>query len=157
MDLFDELHDALSRRCVAAAGLKIGTSSTSDVRQDNTVEFLVDGAMYSASAQEVAFTATDHDIAADASTVQEAVFVVSIDSSGNLSLTMGTIASGSGEADYPEWDDIPSDEAVIGSVRIAVDAGSTKFDATSDALSAGHLTVTYTDLGFLFPRFDVAQ
>ncbi len=159
MDFFDELQHALKYRNLTDAGLQIGTGSKKEVRQNAaSVDYLIDGVFYNqGSAQEVGFTATDHDIAADASEVQEACYVVGIDSSGNLSLTMGTIASGAGNAKLPEWDDLPTDEAFLGYVRIAVDAGATDFDATGDDLDAGHLSVTYVDLGWLLPNFSSEQ
>ncbi|KKL93229.1 hypothetical protein LCGC14_1876820, partial [marine sediment metagenome] len=45
----------------------------------------------------------------------------------------------------------------IGYLRLAVAAGATDFDATSDDLSDGHLTDTFYSIGFLSPRFDAAQ
>lgn len=130
-----------------AAGLAIGTD-TAQVLIANTVNYLINGEFKSKTTAEVAFTADDHDIAADADAVQEAVYVLSLQADGTPVLTMGEIASGAGNAEVPAP---PEDEAVIGHVRIAVDAGATPFDAGSDALSAGHLTVTYTDAAFVHP------
>lgn len=90
----------------------------------------------------IAFTATTHDIAADTGAVQEAVYVFSTDSSGTITVTQGTVVDGSGNAAYPTT---PAGETCFGAVRIAVAAGSTDFNATSDDLDAGHLTVTYFD------------
>lgn len=131
---------------LSAAGLAIGTTSAAAVKISNTVTYLIDGVFKSKTTAEVAFTATTHDIAADAAAVQEAVYLVTLAADGTPTLTMGTIASGAGNAALP---DAPTDEAVIGHVRVAVAAGATDFDAGTDLLSAAHLTVTYTDTGLL--------
>lgn len=144
--LLDEVAEIASMS-LNAAGLAIGTDTT-QVLIANTVNYLINGEFKSKATAEVAFTADDHDIPADASLVQEAVYVLSLQADGTPTLTMGTIASGAGNAEVPAP---PVDEAVIGHVRIAVDAGATPFDAGSDALSAAHLTVTYTDAAFVRP------
>lgn len=134
---------ALRDRCLSKAGLAIGTSSTSAIKIVNTTAFVLNGIVYSKASAEVAFTATTMDIAADASAVKEAVYLLSLSNAGTPTLTMGAIATGAGNAVVPAT---PSGNCTIGYVRIAVAAGSTPFDASSDALSAGHLTVTYVDL-----------
>lgn len=132
--------------CLSAAGLTIGTVANTKVKIANTVTYLIGGVFKSKTTAEVAFTATTHDIPANASAVQEAVYVLSLDGDGTPTLTMGLITTGSGTAPIP---DPPAGQAVIGYVRIAVAAGATPFDASSDALNAGHLTVTYTDVAFI--------
>lgn len=125
----------------ATPGLQIGTTSNKEVRVNSTATYKADGEWKSKAAAEVGFTATTHDIAANASLVREAVYVVSVlPSDGSLALTMGTISSGAGTAQDPAT---PIGRVRLGSVRIAVAAGATPFDATTDALNAGHLTVTY--------------
>lgn len=154
MDLHDAVNTRLANMCLSAAGLAIGSSSKKKVLITNTVVFTSSGVFKSKSTAEVAFTATTMDIAANASTVQEACYMMTLAADGTPTLTMGTIATGSGKALLPE---IPATGTVIGYVRIAVAAGSTKFDASSDDLDAGHLTCTYVDLSFIAPRFDAAQ
>lgn len=154
MDQFDHLHTRLSYMAVSSAGLAIGSSSKKAVKIANTVNYLHAGIFKAKTTAEVAFTATSHDIAANASTVQEAVYLLSVIADGTVTVTMGDIATGAGNAKIPE---IPSGKTPIGYVRVAVAAGSTKFDATSDDLDAAHLTVTYVNLGYLAPRFDSAQ
>lgn len=127
------------------AGLAIGTSKPK-VLIANTVPFLIAGVFKSKSTAETAFTATTHDITALAGSVQEAVYLVTLDAAGTVTLTKGTTATGAGNAAIPS---APASEAVVGHVRIAVDAGATDFDASSDDLDAAHLTVTYTDLAFV--------
>ena len=142
----NEVRGNLGAFCLVAAGLAIGSGSKAKVLIANTVTYLIAGIFKSKSTAEVAFTATTHDIAANASTVQEAVYTMSLQADGTPTLTMGTIATGAGNAVVPAG---PSTEAVIGYVRIAMDAGATPFDATSDDLDAGHLTATYYDAAFV--------
>lgn len=130
-------------RCLSAAGLAIGTSSKAKLLIANTVIYVLAGAYKSKTTAEVAFTATTHDIAANASSVQEAVFLLSLDASGTATITKGTTATGAGNAVVPAT---PANNVAIGHARIAVDAGATPFDASTDELDASHLTVTYTDI-----------
>lgn len=154
MDYLDNLQTAIQHRATASGGLAIGSASAAKVKIVNTTTYLHNGHFKSKSTAEVAFTATTHDIPASASTVQEAVYLLTLAADGTPTLTMGAIATGSGNAKLP---DVPSAGTPIGYVRIAVAAGSTSFDASTDNLSAGHITDTYYDVGFLAPRFDGAQ
>jgi hypothetical protein len=136
---------------LASAGIVIGTGSAAKVKWGSSIVACVNGNIVTVTTEEVAFTATTHDIAASASTVREAVYLVCVDSAGTVTLVMGDIASGSGNAVWPV---APTDKACVGAVRVAVAAGSTPFDASTDLLSAGHITDTYynticspTDLG----------
>ena len=131
---------ALRNSILSSPGLAIGTGSKAKVLIANTVTFLSDGVFKSKTTAEVAFTATDHDIPANASTVQEAVYALSIAGDGTVTITMGTIATGSGNAQPPA---IPNGNALLGYVRIAVAAGATPFDASTDLLDAAHITDTY--------------
>ena len=154
MDLLDEMNFQMGNFCLNDPGFVIGSSAPEKVKITNTTKFLSDGVFKSKSTAEVAFTATTHDIPADADSVQEAVYLATIAADGTVTLTMGAIASGSGNALLPER---PATGTPLGYVRIAVAAGSTDFDASSDALSDGHLTDTFVSLGFLGARFDAAQ
>lgn len=129
--------------CFSKAGLAIGTTSKKEVRITNTTEFGVNGGAYRKTAAEVAFTATIMDIPANASTVQEACFLYSLNASGTPTVTMGAIATGAGNSVVPVT---PEDKCAIGYLRLAVAAGATSFDATTDDLDAAHLTDTYVDL-----------
>ena len=138
-------------RGLAAAGIVIGTGSAAKVKWGNSIVASVNGNIVTVTTNEVAFTATSDDIAASASVVREAVYLVVVDSAGTVSLFKGTESSGSGTALWPEC---PTDKACVGAVRVAVAAGSTPFDASTDLLSAGHITDTYynttcspTDIG----------
>jgi len=102
----------------------------------------------------IAFTATTHDIPANASTVQEAMYLVMLAANGTPSLVMGTISTGAGTALLPER---PATGTPIGAVRVAVAAGATSFDATTDELDEAHITDTYYNYGYVAPRFDAAQ
>jgi hypothetical protein len=149
----DSIDTAIKNQCFAAVGMCIGSSAPEKVKIANTVVFTSGGVFKSKSTAEIAFTANTHDIAASASAVQEAIYLVTLAADGTPTLTMGTIASGTGNAKFP---DRPATGTPIGAARIAIAAGATKFDASSDALSAGHITDSYYDLGYYAPRFDAA-
>lgn len=126
-------------------GLAIGSGSKAKVLIANTVVFLIAGVFKSKTTAEIAFTATTHDIAPNASSIQEAVYLLTLNAAGTATITKGTTATGAGNAAVPA---APAGQAVIGHVRVAVAAGATLFDASSDNLDAAHLTATYTSLAF---------
>jgi hypothetical protein len=152
-DHFDLINTALKYQCLSNPGVVIGSTSAATVKITNTTVFTSNGEFKSKTTAEVPFTATTHDIAADADTVQEACYLLCLAGDGTASLVMGAIASGSGAA---KWPDRPSNLTPIGGVRVAVAAGATNFDATSDNLSAGHITDTFYSFGYFGPRFDAA-
>lgn len=131
---------AVKCRGMADAGIVIGTGSAAKVKWGNSIVAAVNGKIVTVTTNEVAFTATSDDIAASATTVREAVYLVLVDAAGTVSLYKGTEASGSGQAAWPAC---PADKACVGAVRVAVAAGSTPFDASTDLLSAAHITDTY--------------
>jgi hypothetical protein len=150
----DTVRRAILNRCITSPALAIGTSSTAAVKVTATTPYLSNGVFKSRTAVETAFTATTHDIPANASYVQERCYLLTFDAAGTGTLTAGDVATGAGLALLPE---LPATGTVFGYVRVAVAAGATPFDASTDALSAGHLTVTYVNLGNLIPSFDAAQ
>lgn len=151
MDFFDSIFTRLQNMALSSAGMAIGTTSKKAVKVANTVAYLNGGEFKSKTTAEVAFTATTHDIPANANAVQEACYLVCLNAGGTLSMAMGNIASGAGNA---KWPDAPSGLTPIGGVRIAIAAGATPFDASSDDLDAGHITDTYYNFGFFTPRFN---
>lgn len=130
-------------RALASAGLAIGSSSKAKLKIANTVVYTIAGAFYSKTTAEVAFTATTMDIAANAASVQEAVYLLSLAADGTATITKGTTAAGAGNAAIPAT---PASNVAIGYARIAVAAGATPFDASTDELDAAHLTVAYTNV-----------
>lgn len=122
---------------LSAAGLTLGSGDPKKLKITNTVVYINAGLFKSKSTAEVAFTATTHDIADGSS----AFFVVSLDGSGTVTLTKG--------ADDAALSTItvPAGETVIGYFTLA--ANSAIFNATTDDLSAGHITDVYTDAAFL--------
>ena len=123
--------------------MTIGSGSAAKIKIANTVTYSLNGIIYTKTTAEVAFTATTHDITADASAIQERCYLMSLQADGTATITAGTVASGSGNATVPAT---PANETPIGYLRLAVAAGSTDFDASTDLLSAAHLTDTYVDL-----------
>lgn len=135
--------EGIPNRVLSNAGLAIGTSSKKKVKVVNRLDYCFDNVAASiAASTEVAFTATTHDIAADASLVKEAYYLLSVDSAGTVTVTKGATAT-TGAGVLP---DTPANGIAFGYVRIRVAAGSTIFDATSDDLDAAHLTVVYVNL-----------
>lgn len=141
----DALTTVMLYHALTAAGLVIGSSDPAKVKIANTVTYISNGVFKSKTTAEVAFTVTAHDIAAHASLVKEAVYLLSLNSTGTPTLTMSPIAVGAGNAVVPA---APAGNTVIGDVRIAVAAGVTSFTAATTQLNNGALTVTYRDLTF---------
>lgn len=119
----------------STASLAEGT--TAENVASGAFEYQIDGVTYAkdAVAAGTAFTATTHDIASD----KEAIFVLSIDTGGTITITKGDDAA-AGEGVAPAT---PTGECKMGEVKILA-TGDT-FDATSDGLDETWLTVTYTD------------
>lgn len=154
MDVLDELNTNLKYRALTIPTFVI-SDTPEQVRFTATVKYLNNGIFKSKGAlNNIAFTATTHDITADADSVQEACYLLCLAAGGAATLTMGDIASGSGNALLPE---IPEDLTPIGYVRIAVEAGAVDFNATTDSLADTWITDTFVNLGFLSPRFDAEQ
>jgi len=122
----------------------IGTASAAEIKITNPVRFVVGAALsvLELAAAEHAFAASTDDIAADANTPQERWYLLSSTDGIAVVVTPGTIAA-EGVAVPPA---VPANAAPIGLVKIVVDAGATPFNATTDLLSATHLTVTFEDL-----------
>jgi hypothetical protein len=120
--------------------LAIGTVSKKEIKITGAFNVMVDGRTFSEPAQEVAFTATTHDIADPDANPREAYFILSIDGAGAVTITKGSDAA-AGLAVLPST---PAGEVRFGYVLIQHD-GTLPFDATTNDLDAAHLTVTYTD------------
>lgn len=133
--------NALLDRTLTDGGLAIGSDKTK-VQNANTVTFVNDGVFGAKTTAEYAFTATDHDIPAHPTLVQERVYLYSVTGT-TVTVTAGEIASGAGNAVVPQT---PAGTVPFGYLRLAVAAGSTPFDATTDELDEAHLTDTYVDL-----------
>lgn len=130
--------------------IAIGSGSAAKVLVTAGVQaynmYMIEGLIYAYPAsQEIDFTATTDDIAPDATTAQEKTYLVMLDSAGTGSLLGGDQAD-IGKSVAPEP---PATKCVIGKVKLSIAAGTTKFDASTDLLSASHITDTYTDLGIL--------
>jgi hypothetical protein len=123
------------------AGAVAGTSDTKKTKSSNTVTYAINGVMYQKSAFEQAFTATSDDIT-NASGGNKRRWIVSLDSSGNSTKTRGEVVSGSETASFPAT---PQGNCAVYGLEIEV-GEDTPFDATTDAMSDGHLSVTYYNL-----------
>jgi hypothetical protein len=121
-------------------GLAIGTVSAAEVLIANAITYSIAATMAELASAEHAFTATTHDITADADKIQEAIFLLSV-AAGTVTITKGTTA----DEDAAVPPALPAGEALVGYVKIQVAAGSTDFDATTDDLDAAHLTTSFQD------------
>lgn len=142
IDDVERLRVALGRAqgfLTSAPGLRIGTSSAAAIKYDEFTAVVRGGAI-TVSAGEEAFTATTHDIADPDSDPRESWYVLSVNASGTITTTKGTTAA----EDAAVKPVAPVDEVIVGYVKIQHD-GTAIFDATTDLLSASHLTVTYED------------
>lgn len=129
----------------SAALVKISTGAGGSSSTAYNI-FMIEGVQYAAPAsQEIAFTATTDDIVADAATAQEKTYLVMLNSSGTGSILGGDQAA-IGKSVAPEP---PATKCVVGKVVLSVAAGTTNFDASTDLLSASHITDTYTNIGLL--------
>ena len=147
----DKILNGVANMCMSSAGLAIGTTADEKVKVVNLCHYQVGGEMKSIAANtEVAFTATTDDITADADTAQERKYLLVSD--GTTPSLVAGVQANEGSAEDPV-ESLISGKAVIGRITIVVDAGSTDFDATTNALSAGHLTVTYENIGLYLGRF----
>lgn len=124
---------------LSAPGLAIGTSSAAKVKHNELI-YQVAGMRYKVAAGEVAFTATTHDIADPDTNPREAIYVLSVNAAGTVTITKGADAA----ADAAVAPATPAGEVKLGEVKIQHN-GSAIFDASTDLLSAAHLTDTYTD------------
>jgi len=157
MDMVDELKTNLKYHALVDPGLAIGSAAPEKILITNTTTYLHNGVFKSKGTAETAFTATTHDIPCHATLVQEACYLVCLNATGTVTIHMGEIATGSGNALLPE---IPAGLTPLGYLRLAVAAGTTPtddFTAATDSLAETWLTDTYVSLGFLSPRFDAAQ
>lgn len=144
---FNNLVDALDvlvngDALLSDPGLAIGTSSAAKVKNGNDLIWQIDGMRYRIAADtEHAFTATTHDIADPDSNGREAIYVFSVAAGATAcTITKGDDAAlGAGVAPAT-----PAGHVKVGEVKVAHN-GSAIFDATTDLLSAAHLTDTYTD------------
>lgn len=124
---------------VTSPALAIG--STPSQVASGAFTYVIDGIQYqkAAVAAGTAFTATTHDIAAD----KEAIFVLSINAGGTITITKGDDAD-AGSAVAP---DTPAGECKMGEVKVSA-VGDT-FDATTDSLAETWITDTYTNAALI--------
>lgn len=129
----------------------IGTTSAAKVKVLTQIDFLYHGNLKSVAANtEIAFTATTDDIIANADKAQERKYLL-VSNGTTTKLVAGVQADASLSQDPLEA--LIGDNTVLGRVTLQVAAGSTNFDASTDLLSAAHITDTYENIGLYAPRF----
>lgn len=160
-------------------GLTVGSSTTTDIKIANTTKYSSKGVPKSKSTAEAAFPTSGNstytgadDVTPNANSVQERVYMITLDGSGNVGIVAGTQTTGANTAPYPEWPstvvtNTDADGNVtyqnrlytpgvtpIGSLRITVAAGTSGFRAnTTSPTTSGAITATYQD-GYPMPYFD---
>lgn len=140
------MRNALLTRSFSKAGLAEGTNSaTLAIAAPNGagVDYCINGNFYhKADADNIAITAT-----AEQAVSTACMYLVTLDSSGDLTVTKGTeVASGS-SCYLP---DAPDDEAVIGAFKIVTSSSATYTGGTTDNSATG-ITDTYHDLTTVIP------
>ena len=133
-----ELRNFLGNMCFGAAGLAEGTNANT-IKTTNAIHYAIGGKnYYKAATDNVAMTAC----AAQAANTT-CLYVITINSSGTVKITKGT----DGVTTYLPT--APTDECVIGAMKIALASGATFTSGTTD-LGAANVTDTFADLTF-FP------
>ena len=129
----------------------IGTTSKAKVKVLTQIDFLYHGKLKSVAANtEVAFTATDDDITADADTDQDRTYLLV--SNGTTTKLVAGVQADTGLSEDPS-EDLIGDNTVLGRIVLTVADGSTDFDASTDELDAAHITDVYEMEGLYAPRF----
>ena len=132
------LQDRLQNMVYTAPGLTIGSSAKAKIKIANTINYSVDGIMYTKATAEIAFTATTHDLADG----EEAYYYLTINASGTVTVTMGTEATTASGGATLDWSEAGSG-TIIGAVHIATSGAA--FDASTTELDAATVTDTYYD------------
>jgi hypothetical protein len=111
---------------MSSAALAIGSSSKKAIKIANTIYYMIDGVIYKKTTAEIALTATTHDVA----NAKFAIFVLTIDSAGTVTVTKSADAATLAAVVFPA---IPASQVVIGYV-IVNPTGTGIFDATTTDL-----------------------
>jgi len=119
-----------------AAGLAEGTNANT-IKTANAIDYTIGGKMYSKGATDnIAMTAC-----AQQADGTDCMYLISIDSAGNVTTTKGEeVAAGAG-AYLP---DVPANEAVIGAIKVNTNGAT--FTSGGTDLSAANITATVYDL-----------
>lgn len=107
-DAFEKIQIALGDMLLNSGGLAIGSSSKPKVKIANTIYTLHDGVMAKKTTAEVALSGT-------VTNAKFNVFVLSVDSAGTVTASMGTEGATIGAVVFPA---VPSGNAVIGFVIV---------------------------------------
>lgn len=133
----ETLRNVVGAQCNQKAGLAAGTT-TSKVKSANSVEYSINGKLYSKAASDPLDTPTGSDQGSDS----KALYLFSLDSGGNVTCTQSEIV---GSSETVHWPDLPSDQAPIGGIKVVTNS-TTTFSPGSTNLGASGVTTTYYDL-----------
>jgi hypothetical protein len=114
----------------------MGSGSKAAVLLSNTIAYVIDGVMRSKTTDEVALSGINQ------ATATACMYLISINASGTLACTQGTIVASTATPTVPA---LPSASAPIGYVTIVNTSGS-DFDPGTTLLDASGIGDTYTHL-----------
>jgi len=107
-DVIEELQGGVADQILTTGGLTIGSSAATAVKIATTVYAMVDGVLTSKTTAEIAIAGTVSNAAFN-------VFVLTIDSAGAVTASMGTEGTALADVVFPT---VPDNEAVIGFVIV---------------------------------------
>lgn len=120
--LLSKIQNALCDVVLNSAGLAIGSSSKKAVKIANTIYAIANGTLVKKTTAEIALAGT-------ITNAKFNVFVLSINSSGTVTATMGTEGATIGAVAFPA---VPANEAVIGFVIVNPTGTGNFVGATTD-------------------------
>jgi hypothetical protein len=124
--------------CFTKVGLAISSTNTK-IKTATAATYSVAGAMYTKAATSAITITAGLDTQAVSKFCK---YLVSLDASGNFTVTKGSDADTAAAAALP---DVPADNTAVGYFQVETDASTTYVPATT-ALDDSGLTVTYVDL-----------
>jgi hypothetical protein len=146
--LLEDMKNALEYGVFSKIGLTKCTSTPAQIMLGTACWYTCGDSrnMYSIGVnQNIAFTATTHDIATSSS-IREKCYLVEVTSNGTITVS----ASAAAASGLASWPDRTATKTAIGGVRIGVNASAgTIFDASTTTLTASQLAhVTFYDWSF---------
>jgi len=157
----EEVRNLLGNRCFDTAGLVIGSSAPAKVKIANTINYCIDGILYTKTSAEIAHT----NLAVQAADTTK-FYLLSLDKSGNGLITQGvsvltatltaeiarlvalgyssTDASNIAEGKLCPLPKLDSAQTVIGAIKVVTVAVT--FTPATDSQAASGVTTTYYNL-----------
>ena len=150
MNHLEALRNSQAYTALTPAGSVMGTTSSTAIRIASTVTYTANSFFKSRTAVETLLT-TAQSIPGSTTAVQEMIVVQCVDASGNITLVNGAIASGTGNALFPEQaaqvNSSGTQLTPVGYVRIATTTSGASFIGGTTLLNAASFTFTFGDIG----------